>query len=639
VKSRFRGAFGRIYPFLAMRRRGVALTAYTALAAFAFVAAYLLRFAAEVPGAHARTMVWALVLLLPIRVVCHQLFRVTTGRWRYASLPDLVRLVLSVSTGSVLFVAVAWGVIGFEPRVPLGVVLIEWVLTTYLIAAQWAVYRTAYEWIQHGFRRGEVRRVLIIGAGEAGDRLLRELQRAGREVYEPVGFLDDDPTRLGARIQGVEVLGDLEDLPVVIQDTAPEEILVAIPSAGPEEMRRVVSACQRTGLRYRVLPAIAAVLNGSVSLDQLRQVRIEDLLGRQPVQLELPELAASLGGSTVLVTGAAGSIGSELARQIALHGPHRLILFDQAESPLYFVQRELAEEYPELDLVVIVGDVRDARDVERAVGECRPERVFHAAAYKHVPLMEDNVRAGFETNVLGTRAVIEACEARGVEQFVLISTDKAVRPSSVMGASKRAAELLLLEAARRSPHIGWYAVRFGNVLGSAGSVIPLFKRQLGTGKPLTVTHADVTRYFMTIPEAVQLILQATLLPEARGRIAMLDMGAPVRILDLARDLIRLSGRTEGVDAEIVITGLRPGEKLHEELTAPEETASATDVDKISVLLHDEADLPDATGVLSPPAGASWEVWDDDEIRARLMRLAHPPGEEAQVVEASSMSAR
>jgi FlaA1/EpsC-like NDP-sugar epimerase len=639
VKSRFRRVFGRVYPWLAMRRRGVALTVYTIFAAFSFVAAYLLRFAAEVPEPHRRTMVVALALLLPLRVVGHQIFRVTTGRWRYASLGDLLRLVLSVTSGSVVFVAIAWGVIGFDPRVPLGVVLIEWVLTTYLIAGLWAVYRTSYEWIQHGFRRGQVRRVLIVGAGEAGDRLLRELQRAGREVYEPVGFIDDDRTRWGARLQGVEVLGELDDLSVVAQDTAAEEILVAVPSAGPEEMRRIVAACQATGLRYRVLPAIAAVLNGSVSLDQLRQVRIEDLLGREPIRLELPALAADIGGKTVLVTGAAGSIGSELSRQIALHGPRRLVLLDQAESPLYFVQRELSESYPELDLVAIVGDIRDPRDIERAVVECGPERVFHAAAYKHVPLMEDNTRAGFETNVLGTRAVIEACERAGVEKFVLISTDKAVRPSSVMGASKRAAELLLLEAAERSPHIGWYAVRFGNVLGSAGSVIPLFKRQLGTGKPLTVTHPEVTRYFMTIPEAVQLILQATLLPEARGRIAMLDMGQPVRILDLARDLIRLSGRTEGVDAEIVITGLRPGEKLHEELTSPEETAVATEVDKISVLLHEDFDAPDAMEVLCPPSGTSWEECGDAEIRERLMRLAHACDGAAQPVETSSISAR
>jgi FlaA1/EpsC-like NDP-sugar epimerase len=613
--------FRRIYPYLAKRRKWVALGVYSALAAFAFIAAYLLRFAADVPDVYRPGMLWGVVILIPIRVLAHLLFGVTMGRWRYASLPDLARLVVSTTAGSLAFTAVVWGVASFDPRVPIGVIVLEWVLTTYLIAGQWAVYRTAYEWIRHGARGTGVRRVLIIGAGEAGDQLLRELLRAGRGVYEPVGFIDDDGLKIGSSIQGIRVLGRVDELREVAEDVDADEILVAMPSVGPGTMRRIVGACQETGLPHRVLPGIAAVLRGSVSLDQLRQVKIEDLLGREPIKLQLPSLSADIGGRVVLVTGAAGSIGSELCRQIALHGPARLVLFDQAESPLYFEYREFADRYPDLDFVTVVGDVRNDDDLERVFTEHRPERVFHAAAYKHVPLMEANVRTAVENNVLGTHNVIRASERGGVEKFVLISTDKAVRPSSVMGASKRAAEILLLRAAERSPRTGWYAVRFGNVLGSAGSVIPLFKKQLGTGRPITVTHPEVTRYFMTIPEAVQLVLQATLLDETRGRIAMLDMGQPVRIMDLARDLIRLAGRVEGVDADIEIVGLRPGEKMHEELTAPHEQVVPTAVEKIHVLLSPDTALPDPIFRLfpdGPTAGADLEA---DELRRRLMRLA------------------
>ncbi|HKK93591.1 MAG TPA: nucleoside-diphosphate sugar epimerase/dehydratase [Longimicrobiales bacterium] len=622
ITSRFRRAFRRVYPFLARRRKWVALGAYSVLTAFAFFGAYLLRFAADIPEAYRIGMLWGGLVLLPIRVVAHLAFGVTTGRWRYASLPDLGRLVVSTTVGSVVFGLVAWGVIGFDPRIPFGVIVIEWLLTTYLIAGLWAGYRAAYEWIRQEARsRGQVRRVLIVGAGEAGDQLLRELFRAGRGAYQPVGFVDDDTLKVGSSIQGIPVMGGVDDLGEMVIDVDADEILVAVPSAGPRAMRRIVAACQETGLPYRVLPGITAVLRGSVSLDQLRQVKIDDLLGREPVKLMLPRLAADIGGKVVLVTGAAGSIGHELCRQIALHGPSRLVMLDHAESALYFAQREFADDHPDLDLAAVVADVRDDEDLERIFSRHRPDRVFHAAAYKHVPLMEENVRTAVENNVLGTHNVIRTCQRWETEKFVLISTDKAVRPSSVMGASKRAAEILLLRAAESSPRTGWYAVRFGNVLGSAGSVIPIFKKQLGTGRPITVTHEDVTRYFMTIPEAVQLVLQATLLEEARGRIAMLEMGEPVRIMDLARDLIRLAGRIEGVDAEIEIVGLRPGEKLHEELAAPEEEVVPTGVDKIRILRSPDVVLPDPMERLFPDSRDDRSGLSTADLRTRLMGLA------------------
>jgi len=621
ITSRFRRVFRRIYPTLARRRRWVALGAYSALTAFAFVAAYLLRFAADVPDAYRTSMVWGLMILLPIRILAHLGFGVTTGRWRYASLPDLRRLVVSTTVGSAGFAVVALGVVGFDPRVPFGVIVIEWLLTTYLIAGLWAGYRAAFEWFKHAARTGRLRRVLIVGAGEAGDQLLRELLRAGRGTYEAVGFIDDDPLKLGSSLQGIPVVGNVNDLDEMATDVEADEILVALPSAGPRATRRVVLACQKTGLPYRVLPGVAAVLRGSVSLDQLRQVKIDDLLGREPVKLRLPSLAADIGGRVVLVTGAAGSIGQELCRQIAIHGPSRLVMLDHAESALYFAQRDFADDHPELDVAALVGDVRDVEDLERVFTRHRPHRVFHAAAYKHVPLMEENVRTAVENNVLGTHNVVEACARWEVEKFVLISTDKAVRPASVMGASKRAAEVLLLRAAEAHPGTGWYAVRFGNVLGSAGSVIPIFTKQLGRGRPITVTHEEVTRYFMTIPEAVQLVLQSTLLDEARGRIAMLDMGEPVRIMDLARDLIRLAGRIEGVDAEIEIVGLRPGEKMHEELAAPEEEVVATGVEKIRVLRSPGVVLPDPIARLLPETDGGQSGLTDEELRARLMHLS------------------
>jgi FlaA1/EpsC-like NDP-sugar epimerase len=428
-----------------------------------------------------------------------------------------------------------------------------------------------------------MRRVLIVGAGEAGNLLAREMLRQPTG-YRTVGFVDDEQTKWGTRIQGVGVIGPTADLPSIVRKVGVDEIAIAMPSASPQELRRVVLICESTGLTFRVLPGIAEVLEGEVRLTQLRAVQIEDLLGREPISLELPELADDLRGRSVLITGAAGSIGSELARQVALHSPRVLVLLDQAETGLFYLERDLRERHPDLHLVCVVGDITDALGVLRVFREYVPSRVFHAAAYKHVAMMELNLREALRNNVLGTRLVAEAAVRFGSEKFVLVSSDKAVRPTSVMGATKRLSELVILEIQARAPKTSFAAVRFGNVMGSAGSVIAIFRGQIETGKPLTITHPEATRYFMTIPEAVQLILQASLLTAMRGRIAMLEMGEPVRILDLAENMLRISGATRrNGSARVVFTGLRQGEKLHEELLGPDEHTTATSIPKVRLV--------------------------------------------------------
>lgn len=571
-----------LYRTLSAHRRSVALGAYALATGLAFFSAYLLRFEFQVPPEHLRTALLALPLLLVLRAVVEAGCRVTTGRWRFAGVRDAVRLGVSTLFASVLFWIVVM-VVGFDPSVPRSVILLELVLSANLKAGMWVLYRLELERRSRkdGAASGQVP-ALVVGAGVAGGRLVREMM-AGGTGYAPVGFLDDDPLKHGTAIEGIRVLGSVDQLARIAEQRRARAIIVAVPSASTQVLRDIVTRAQEASLPVRVLPAMSEVLSGEAGVDSLRDVQIEDLLGREPVHLELPELARDLEGKVVLITGAAGSIGSELARQVALHRPRRLILLDQAESPLYFVELELRERHPSLELVPVVGDILDQASLERVFLRQRPERVFHAAAYKHVPLMECNPLEAVRNNVIGTWRVAELSGRTGVERFVLISTDKAVRPSSIMGATKRLAELTVLGARDRFPRTWFTAVRFGNVLGSQGSVIPLFRKQLETTRRLTVTHEEVTRYFMTIPEAVQLVLQTSTLEEARGRVAMLEMGEPVKIMDLAKNLIRLAGLREGVDAHISIIGMRPGEKMHEELVGEGESTFETRVDRVRVV--------------------------------------------------------
>ncbi len=568
------------YRLIQRYRPWIAVAAYAGVTAAAYLGAFLLRFEFAIPPAQSRVFLLTLPALLAVRLGAIRFFGLSTGRWRFVGTDDVVRLTGATLAGSVVF----WILVAFVPilpRPPRSVLFLEGVLTLVGTAGLWVTYRVSYERLRRRSfdQAADPTRVLIVGAGEAGNLLARELIRFPTG-YRLIGFVDDDPFRWGNTMHGVEVVGATKDLSSIVAAVGAEEIIIAVPSATPEQIRRIVEHCEAVDVPFKVLPGIAEVLAGDVQLRQLRSLEIDDLLGREPVSLELPELRRAIEGQRVLVTGGAGSIGSELCRQIAAHAPGHLIVLDQAESDLFFVELELRKAFPRLRMDCVVGDILDPVNLGRVFREFRPEQVFHAAAYKHVPLMESNVREAVRNNVIGTWRVSRAAAEHECRTFVLISTDKAVHPHSVMGATKRAAEKVVMACGEIYPDTSFVAVRFGNVLGSKGSVVPIFRNQLERGEPLTVTHPDVTRYFMTISEAVQLVLQASTLQAAKGQIAMLEMGEPVKIVDLARNMIRLSGLREGHDVMIEFTGLRPGEKLHEMLAGDGERTSPTLVDRV-----------------------------------------------------------
>lgn len=593
----------RLYERLYGRRRVLAYLLYGMLAGLAYSAAFLLRFEFSLAPEQARTLLMTVPAVILVRLTLARLFKLSTGRWRFVGTAEVVRLFVAMSLGSALLLLLREVLVPLLV-IPRSVLLIEWVLSSYATAGIWLTYRVGYERLRRAMEptTGEApKRALMVGAGEAGNMLAREIQRFPTG-YRLVGFVDDDPMKWGSRIQGVEVIGGTQDLDVIAEQEEIEEIILAVPSADPEGLRRLVEQCESTRVPFKVLPGIKEVLHGQVGMSQLRELRIEDLLGRDPVELELPELAEDLDGLSVLITGAAGSIGSELARQVALHQPARLILLDQAETDLFYVDLELKEAHPELEIIPLIADVTDEPAVDRVFHRYSPDRVFHAAAYKHVPLMEHNAEQAVKNNVVGTSIMAQAAGRHGSGKFVLVSTDKAVRPANIMGSTKRLAELVVLDMQSRYPGTTFGAVRFGNVLGSKGSVLPIFERQVQASKPLTVTHPDVTRYFMTIPEAVQLILQASLLPEFRGHIAMLDMGEPVKILDLALNFLRLSGIPSKPGETYRFTGLRQGEKMHEELAAPHEAPVETSIPKVHLLSTHGDGLLDVCGLVG-----RWEV--------------------------------
>jgi len=568
----------RVISYAQKHRRVVAALVYTGISTTSLGLAYLVRSDFNPESLFDWQFAQPLLALLLVRLGINYLFNLGLGRWRYVGIRDFGRLLVATTIGSVIFfVLMNWSVDALG-SVPVSIVFLDWIFTGYMTGALWMAYRVVYELTR--VRQGaKQRRVLVLGAGEAAQLLIAQMLRSSAG-YLPVGILDDDEAKKGTRIHGVKVIGPTRDLDKVCSKLDAEEIIIGIPSATSDELRAIMRYSESVELPIKILPGIDDVLDGDPSLSRIRGLELEDLLGRDPVQLALPELTESIRDQNVLVTGAAGSIGSELARQIAINSPRTLILYDQAETPLYYLELELLDLAPDLEVVPVVASVTDQEALTQVFEVHNPQKVYHAAAYKHVPLMEHNPRSAALTNILGTYLVGLAAARTGVETFVLVSTDKAVRPTNVMGATKQAAERVVLNLQEQYPDASFGAVRFGNVLGSSGSVIPLFERQLEKGEPLTLTDENITRYFMTIPEAVQLILKASLLDSFPGHVAMLDMGEPVRILDLARNMLRLSGRPFRLGENVIVTGLRPGEKMHEELSAPDETVQATEEDRV-----------------------------------------------------------
>ena len=461
-----------------------------------------------------------------------------------------------------------------------------------------------------------------MGAGTSGAVILKEMNTSRYIHGRVVCFADDDKNKVGKLLNGVPIAGSREDIPELVKEYRVDDIYIAIPSASAKDRKNIIEICRKTGCNIKTLPGIYQLINGEVNISKLRNVEIEDLLGREPIRVNLDEIMGYVTGKVVLVTGGGGSIGSELCRQIASHNPKQLIIFDIYENTTYSIQLELKEKYPELDLVVLIGSVRNTHRIESVFEQYHPDIVYHAAAHKHVPLMEDSPNEAIKNNVFGTYKTARAADKYGAKRFVLISTDKAVNPTNIMGASKRMCEMVIQMMNARSK-TDFVAVRFGNVLGSNGSVIPLFKRQIEQGGPVTVTHPDIIRYFMTIPEAVSLVLQAGAYAKG-GEIFVLDMGEPVKILDLAKNLIQLSGYTPDVDIPIVFTGLRPGEKLYEELLMSEEGMQDTPNKLIHIGKPIDFDMEAFEGQLQHLYEVAYQ--DGDQIRTEVQNIVktyHP----------------
>lgn len=586
-----------------------------AAAAAAYASAFQLRFDLALEPEEVRRLVMTLPVLVVARAAANWYWGLHRHWWRFVSLPDLRGIVAAVVTGSVLFaLALPWTL---QWNVPRSILLIEPLLTFVFVAG----LMIASRWLHAGHAglgsaRG--RRVLVIGAGKTGNGVVRELLNDPERRYVAVGFVDDDPKKLGALVQGLPVLGDVDSLPTVVSGQRIDELMIAMPSAGRRRIREVVGLCKQTGRRFRIMPAAADLIEGKVTIGRLRDVRIEDLLGRPPIEFELDPVRPLLRSSTVLVTGAAGSIGSELCRQVLACSPERLVMVDRNENSLHFLLTELGDRVGSTTLQPVVADVTDPVRMRALLASRPPRVVFHASAYKHVPLMEQNPCEAVRNNVIGTRVVANLATLFGVERFVMISSDKAINPTSVMGSSKRVAEILL-QVLQRKSRTRFITVRFGNVLGSDGSVVPLFRKQIASGGPVTVTHPEVMRFFMLVDEAVHLVLRASVLGEG-GEIFMLDMGEPVRILDLAVDMIRLSGLEPNVDIDLRVTGLRPGEKLYEELIMESEVALPTRHPKILRLNEHNDRLWDEIARSIDELGDLAKAGREHEVREKLQAL-------------------
>jgi len=590
------------------------------------VLAYLIRFEGGIPPGQFDLLMLTLPWVVPLKIALFAWVGLYRGMWRYTSIADLINIIKGVVIAAGAFALALVLVRRFE-GFSRSVLILDALITVVLVGGIRLLIRVYIQrTIPASFfnptffpfynpDREKRKRLLIVGAGDAAEKMLREILENPRVKYRPIGFLDDDPRKRGRSIHGVPILGAIDDigeLPIQF-----DEILIAIPSARGDQMRRVVELCDRTGKRYRTIPKIGELIEGRITANTMREVRLEDLVGRQEVRLDPASISRFLCGKRVLVTGAGGSIGSELVRQISRFQPQRVGLLDFSELNLFEIEMEFKQRLRGLPTESFLTDIRDRDAVKSVMERFRPHILFHAAAYKHVPMQESHPREAVFNNVLGTRNLVDLAVEAEVERFVLVSTDKAVRPTNVMGATKRVAELFV-ESMNGTQVTRFVAVRFGNVFSSSGSAIPIFQAQIAAGGPVTVTHPDVRRYFMSIPEAAQLILQAGAMGEG-GEIFILDMGDPIRIVDMARDLIRLHGLEPDKDIAIEFTGLRPGEKLHEELITAGEGIVPTGHEKIMVL---RGKTLDAAALLAKIEAllAIARQGDDEAIRRKLQDI-------------------
>jgi len=547
----------------------------------AFLGALQFRYEGSIPPELMTILPFLIIPLLVCKMVSFAFTRVYHSWWRNVSLHDLPALISANLLGSSMFAF--YLTVALEKRqISWSILVLDGLLCFLFMCGMRVGVRLVCEFFCEACKTcgKDVKRILVVGAGVAGQSIVREIRQNPKLNWKVLGFVDQDFKRQHRRFQGLPVLGPIEELGVLLRRNRIDQVILANPALNHKVLREIVTLCQRSGVKSKILPNVGDILNGELSIQQVRDVQLEDLLGRPPVRLDVSGISQCLGGKRILVTGAAGSIGSEICRQVAEFGARTVVLFDNSETPLFQVERELRRRYPSIEFIATLSDVRDAARVEHAFTEFNPEVVFHAAAYKHVPMSEQNPVTVVENNVIGTRILVDAADRHGIDRFVMVSTDKAVNPTNVMGASKRAAEIYAQGMARCS-RTRIMTVRFGNVLGSNGSVVPIFQEQIRTGGPVTVTHPEATRFFMTIPEAVQLVLQAGSMGQG-GEIFILDMGEQMHIVHLAEELIRLSGLTPYVDIDIVFSGLRPGEKLHEELLLAEEGVLPTTHEKICV---------------------------------------------------------
>ncbi|WPC41323.1 nucleoside-diphosphate sugar epimerase/dehydratase [Clostridium sp. JS66] len=547
---------------------------------------FLLKFDFKIPAEYMIIIKLSVIPVVVITLIFNKFFKLYNSIWKYASIEELMSIIYSISISNIIFVIYSY-VINYKflektpyYRFPFSVHIIFWILSVIALGGIRFNYRVKEESKEEKTGKKHDKKLLIIGAGDASAMLIKEIKRHKDLTYDIVGLIDDDESKKGKLINGIKVIGGREHINRVCNQKGVEEIILAMPSADLRIKREIINICKNTKCKLKTLPGIYQIIDGKINISKLRDVNIEDLLGRDEVKLNNENINKYIKDKTILVTGGGGSIGSELCRQIARFNPKKLLILDIYENNVYDVQMELNYNHPELNKEVIIASIRDKKRMNKIFDKYKPDVVFHAAAHKHVPLMEENPSEAIKNNIIGTYNILKCCDEFKVKKFVQISTDKAVNPTNIMGATKRFCEIMV-QAFDKASETEYVAVRFGNVLGSNGSVIPLFKKQIAHGGPVTVTHPEINRFFMTIPEAAQLVIQAGAIAKG-GEIFVLDMGQPVKIVDLARDLITLSGYKPDVDIKIEYTGLRPGEKLYEELLMNEVALTSTEHDKIFV---------------------------------------------------------